>query len=96
MATVYRRHNTRSWTRLFYALMSRVDVDSAAKASRLDLVPVIQRLDETLVNRIAAGEVSKSVRRYYRHFLLNINPTILVRRLLMQVFCRLFTGHHLL
>lgn len=40
--------------------MSLVDVKSAENSSRLEQVPVIQRLDETLVNRIAAGEVSNS------------------------------------
>ncbi|KAG8697369.1 DNA mismatch repair protein [Ceratobasidium sp. 394] len=37
--------------------MSRVDSEYAEKATRNDSVPVIQRLDETLVNRIAAGEI---------------------------------------
>ncbi|KAF8601503.1 DNA mismatch repair protein MutL [Ceratobasidium sp. AG-I] len=37
--------------------MSLIDAKSAGNTSRLSLVPVIQRLDETLVNRIAAGEI---------------------------------------
>ncbi|QRV82138.1 DNA mismatch repair protein Mlh1 [Ceratobasidium sp. AG-Ba] len=37
--------------------MSRVDKEYAEKTTRQDDVPVIQRLDETLVNRIAAGEI---------------------------------------
>jgi hypothetical protein len=41
--------------------MSLVDTKSIEKSSRLESVPVIQRLDETLVNRIAAGEVRNSI-----------------------------------
>ncbi|KAG9092124.1 DNA mismatch repair protein [Ceratobasidium sp. 370] len=37
--------------------MSRVNSEYAEKTTRKDDVPVIQRLDETLVNRIAAGEI---------------------------------------
>ncbi|KAG8696856.1 DNA mismatch repair protein [Ceratobasidium sp. 395] len=37
--------------------MSRVDRDYVEKTTRGDSIPVIQRLDETLVNRIAAGEI---------------------------------------
>ncbi|CAE6486563.1 unnamed protein product [Rhizoctonia solani] len=37
--------------------MSLVDKKSAEKSLNLESVPVIKRLDETLVNRIAAGEI---------------------------------------
>ncbi|KAG9118396.1 DNA mismatch repair protein, partial [Ceratobasidium sp. 392] len=37
--------------------MSRVDKDYVDKTTKQNTVPVIQRLDETLVNRIAAGEI---------------------------------------